>query len=367
MSLAKRRAGIDSLTARARGRLDFADGPAGLCRLCTFLESELHARQDNAFPKHTRATLLNAVAACRTRIEAGPEETRAHFTMGRLYLLLGRPYDSLASYAGAIYRSMTANAAHWEEFFDEEVAFLNRIQRASCPGHAWVERLLWLGRSVRTGRITPQMKRLADRKKAFVAPVVLVCGESRQGNEEKLLSYRALLEQAFEGFKGTVISGGTTSGIPGLVGALTRKASSRGHGTIRVIGYLPRLLSAPAARDERYTELISTVGTHFSPCESLQCWTDLITSGIKPVGVRLLGIGGGRLSAFEYRLALSLGASVGLVKSTGRAVADLFKEADWGHAPNLLPIPLDPKALRAFVNSGVSRMSATRKDIRRQE
>ncbi|NQT50429.1 hypothetical protein HQ576_00165, partial [bacterium] len=102
--------------------------------------------------------------------------------------------------------------------------------------------------------------------------------------------------------------------------------------------------------DTRYDERIQVAeGDDFSPAEPLQCWIDLIAAGVDPANVRVLGVNGGNIAAFEYRLALALGATVGVIESSGRAVADLLPDVDWWDAKNLLWLPLDKDVIRAFV------------------
>ena len=74
-------------------------------------------------------------------------------------------------------------------------------------------------------------------------------------------------------------------------------------------------------------------------------------AGIKAADVRVLGFGGGEIAAFEYRLALALGATVGVVSGTGGAVDELLKDRLWSAVPELriFPLPPDAKTLRAFV------------------
>ena len=50
------------------------------------------------------------------------------------------------------------------------------------------------------------------------------------------------------------------------------------------------------------------------PLEPLRNWQDILASGINPKDVKLVGVNGGKISALEYRIALSLGARVGIIK-----------------------------------------------------
>jgi Kef-type K+ transport system membrane component KefB len=78
-------------------------------------------------------------------------------------------------------------------------------------------------------------------------------------------------------------------------------------------------------------------------------WTDLVLAGVKPQDVRTLGIDGGPISAFEYRLALALGASVGLMEPSTRAAADLLADPDWRECGGLIGLPDDTRSVQAFL------------------
>jgi hypothetical protein len=65
--------------------------------------------------------------------------------------------------------------------------------------------------------------------------------------------------------------------------------------------------------------------------------------------VKLIGINGGEISAFEYRLALMLGASIGVIESSGREAVCLFKDPYWGNAINLVRLSADKKEIEAFL------------------
>ena len=161
-------------------------------------------------------------------------------------------------------------------------------------------------------------------------------------------AHRDRLLEAFANFVGTLVSGGTKEGVSGLAGDL-REAHP---GAIHTVGYVPELIPASATVDSepsRYSEIRRTPGTGFSPLEPLQSWSDLIASGIEPATVRLLGIGGGRIAAAEYRIALALGAGVGLIEESGREAAKAFADPDWASSERLIRLPADVQTLRAFV------------------
>ncbi len=138
----------------------------------------------------------------------------------------------------------------------------------------------------------------------------------------------------------------------GLVGTYDDTYRER----ITTIGYLPSDLPADgtATRDPRYTELRDTGTSEFGPGDHIQLWIDLFASGIRPADVTVIGINGGAVAGFELRLALALGARVGVIEHSGRAVDALLADADWqrlarGDRAQLVPLPHDAQTVRSFL------------------
>jgi len=177
-------------------------------------------------------------------------------------------------------------------------------------------------------------------------PLILIAGGADGEGPASLESARAVLRTALAGRSATLISGGTDSGIPGLVGELAA-AMPR----LTAIGYLPRQLPPGARRDRRYSHFRTTPARRFSAAESLQTWADLLAAGIDPTDVTLLGWGGGQIAAREYRVALLLGARVGLVEASGRSADALLRDSWWSAQPGLRRLPADGRAIRAFLFS----------------
>jgi hypothetical protein len=204
----------------------------------------------------------------------------------------------------------------------------------------------------------------------LVDPVTIVVGGTDKSVEIEMRQYKGHLATAFEGYEGTIISGGTTAGIPGRLGAVVGELRKKGNHNITLIAYLPEQLPKGVKKDNNYTHIIQddTDSNDFTPLQPLQNWIDIISSGIHPSEVRVLGINGGRIAAFEFKLALALGATVGIIEKSGRAVYELLPDAEWWGA---LRLPLDEMTVRAFVNPGKPRMSKadltkTAKEIHKQ-
>jgi len=189
-------------------------------------------------------------------------------------------------------------------------------------------------------------------------PYIIVAGGCSADVQEEMEGYREDMETAFECFAGTVISGGSRAGISGIVGDLSLCSQD----SLRKIGYIPGTLPEDFEAHNNFERFEAKETSHdvrglkqiakFTPLQPLQGWIDLLAGGIKPWDVRVLGINGGAISAFEYRMALSFGATVGILKSSGRSAAELQSDVEWWSPPNLLWLPKDEMAIRAFVNPG---------------
>ena len=156
-----------------------------------------------------------------------------------------------------------------------------------------------------------------------------------------------LILEAFRGFKGTIVSGGTTSGVSGLIGDVQQTYSN----TIQTVGYVPK--GKAESIDKRYTEIWFTDGNNFSPTELLQYWIDILASDIRVSDVKFLGINGGRISALEYKIALAFGASVGIIQNSGMEADRLLSDREWNTSTNLLTLTKDPKDCYSFIQTAL--------------
>jgi len=200
-------------------------------------------------------------------------------------------------------------------------------------------------RSIKSGTTTKSPKK---RKQFSHPPIIIFVGATDHITDKSLSKYRELLTGSFWSYSGTIISGGTTAGICGIAGDIQEAYPKR----ITTIGYLPATIPTTEQIDSRYKEIRKTHGKTFSSAEPLQYWTDILASGIAPAEVRLVGISGGAISAVEYRIALLLGAKVGIIEKSGRAADALVKDRDWNTSENLIVLPPDRATLMAFICSG---------------
>jgi ppGpp synthetase/RelA/SpoT-type nucleotidyltranferase len=176
-------------------------------------------------------------------------------------------------------------------------------------------------------------------------PFVIVAGGCREEELPKIQAYRKILEEGFAEFSGTIFSGGTRAGVCGMVGELSGPKLDH----IPLVTYRPQYLPEWAPLHPRYLAHHSR-GLQFSGREPIQSWVDMMAiDDFDPGTVRLIGINGGRICSWELRLALAMGAKVGVFAGSGRAASEILADADWADSPGLLRLPDDAATLRRLV------------------
>ncbi len=342
-SLAGTWKGIDEEKARELYRRAFEADPSDPYPLGNYLDYEIASRRDVSMVSLISPIMEAAIKRGRDQADVSMNLPWAFYDIGRFNLLLGRPYESLAACAKAVQLS----TAEW--MIDTSLRSIEKLDmvRDKLPGYEWVRRFLLLGLAAKfpSSQNTERVKKLASSDGGLVpGPVVIVAGGSNGSADKQVQDYRQLMIEAFRYFNGTVMSGGTTVGVSGMVGEIGEKYRN----TIKTIGYIPGSLPAGGVEDGRYAEIRRTAGDSFSPLEAIQCWTDIIASGISPAQVRLLGISGGNITAAEYRIALSLGASVAVFESSGGEAARLATDSDWASS-KVVRLPNDAITIGTFV------------------
>lgn len=270
----------------------------------------------------------------------------AYFIKAKFYLLLEDPYSSISMCLKAIQLSIDPL------MLEKGRKSLKNLESVSkyLKGYQWVEKLLLLGCAAKfpSKKFLDEINNLKSRE-SFKAPVIILAGGTDAKVEYEIMKYKELLVNSFQDFRGTIISGGTTSGISGLVGDLQETYPD----TINTIGYLPQIISSNSKKDDRYQAFVETKGHVFSVLEPIQYWIDLIAAKIEPTEVKLIGINGGKISIAEYIIALALGGKVSIIKGSGRAASIILDDKDWKDNDNLT-ISKDIKTLKIFIGDNQS-------------
>lgn len=330
--------GADDVAALAAYRRAFEQDPTDPEALGGFLTLELrdHPQLTGAFGPLIAQAMRRAERQAAARVNV----PTVQFSLARFRLLTGRPYEAMHDLCDGIALSQSAAVLRGC------LADLDAL-RASHPALAGVE---WAVRAVTItlaarfddAPARAELAALRDNRAGFTEPVLIVAGTASAADQHRVDEFRPLVEAALRDARGTVICGGTRQGVPGVVGDCVEARP-----TVSLVGYVPATLPPTAQAHAAYANR-TTTATDFSLLEPLQAWTDLIAGGVAPEAVLVLGFGGGRISAFEYRFARAIGAIVGLVSSTlGAAGVLLGEESTAGRG--VISLPPDAEVLRAFV------------------
>ena len=110
-------------------------------------------------------------------------------------------------------------------------------------GFEWIRRFLLIGLAIKFPKTNAgeaafgQLKKIASINcQPLKEPIVIVAGGCSVEVESQIRSYQRLLLESFRDFSGTIVSGGTTSGISGLIGEVQKKYPN----SVRTVGYFPK-------------------------------------------------------------------------------------------------------------------------------
>jgi class 3 adenylate cyclase/tetratricopeptide (TPR) repeat protein len=331
-SLAGTWKGVDEQRALELYRAALELDPTDPYALGNVLEYEIVAAGDLSPVAERRPALASALMRRRGQALTGEDHPWSFYDLGKFELFLGEDEECVSSFAAAVWTSSAP-------FMLETTArSLDRV-RPACEGMAgyrWGLELLRLGLAARfshaVGGATPES-----------GTWILVGGSSAEGGG-RLHAYRTALVEAFRDAEGTLVSGGTAQGVSALAADVSAAVPR-----VRSVGYLPSQLPEDVSPDDRYGELRMTEGDRFSPLEPIVYWRDLLDAGIPLGDIRVLGIGGGRLTALELRLALAFGATVGVMAGSGGTSTALLRDQTWGRSSRLSEVEPTPDRLRAFL------------------
>jgi class 3 adenylate cyclase len=289
-------------------------------------------------------TFLEAAAErCRAEIERGENQPWSCYDLAKFSLLVDAQDEAFSAACLAVARSSAAFMVETSLSSFERFAALDD----SLPGLSRLIALYRLALAAVFGD-TSVVERLPVTPGAdpFTPPVVIVAGGSSLESETEVLRFGPLVREAMRGGGGTLVSGATRQGVSVIAGDVAEDES------FRAIGYLPAEVPEDVqVDDERYAELRRTTGEDFSVAEPLQYWSDVVAGGIAPSDVRLLAIGGGQISAAEYRMALALGARVGAISGSGGSASELLRDPWWAATARLVELVPELAAMREFLTA----------------
>ena len=258
--------------ARACFRLAHEHEPGNPYYLSAMLGFELRFGNQGGLPASMATTIREAVRTCRAHAAAGIELPYAFFTAGRLSLLLEQGYEALGYYARGIGHCRSGVYCVPADVLGEETGWIRGIHFGvkPPPESQRVIDLLALARQA-----APNNGPAAN--SPFSPPVLILLGGAASMPPGLLEKIRPLLKAACRSFYGTIISGGTTSGVPGCIGDLAGELMGEGGKQFRLIAYRPARLPDGVSAHPHYDDAIA-IGADFLPEQILRNWSDLLAA-----------------------------------------------------------------------------------------
>ena len=266
------------------------------------LEHEAREHGLEAAVRRRRPAILDARARRARQAEAGSDLPWSWYDLAKLDLLLGNEVDALHAVLEAV--ATTVTGAHLVSSRRALAAFADLSTDAS-----WQRALALLDTASLRGTGAPEPVSNKDIRPA----TVVLCGASDRSRHDVVMTWLEPLASSLPAGGGTLVSGGTAQGVSALAAAL----ASRSEGWTSC-GYLPAELPDGVVADATYDELRRSDTSSFSLSDAIGYWRDLLTAGADPRDVRVLGIGGGSITALELHLAVVLGARVGAAPDADR-------------------------------------------------
>ncbi|MHA1729155.1 MAG: hypothetical protein ACTSWY_10540 [Promethearchaeota archaeon] len=298
--------------------------------------------------KYSLPAIQNILDISKKQISLGINIPWAYYNTGLFQLFLG---DNILKSLSNYLLGLKFSTVDWTIS-----STLNTLDSFSCVenelnGFKMVKQLLLLGLTILFDDNETRerlRKEFCVKEEKLSTPLVIIAGTTNLGLEEIKPDFKSIFLNAFKSYTGTIISGGTNAGIADLAG----KIQNTYPNSLKTIGYIPNNLSENKKIEEitdgRYSRIHKTEGSGFSILEPLQYWTDIVLNNIDISKIKLLGVGGGEISAFEYRLALVFGANVGILSKSGRSGQVLLQNPLW-QGSNLIKLENNSKAVENFL------------------
>ena len=163
--------------------------------LGNFIELEIAESKDVSFLSMLVPVIKGAIERSRDQIDVEMNLPWAYFDMGKFYLFLNKPQESLSHYAKAIQVSKSP----WE--IETSLSSLERMEAVKdrLHGFQWAKALLVLGLSMKLGdNSILKRSEIEPRKIPQVEQIVIVAGGCDTEVEERMEDYKDFLTNSFK-------------------------------------------------------------------------------------------------------------------------------------------------------------------------
>ncbi len=295
---------------------------------------------------HTK--IKETLKQCENHVELGIEVVKSYAAIGKLEFLLGNNTQSLDAYLSLMRVVKKDENIFSKKFLINEVEKIEKLESFNSLQSTIIlgllHHLMW--DKYKYAKSKEFLSTFVGKKIDNNKKVLIICGNSGNLDSDTEKEYDAYIHEALLDFNGTVISGGTAAGIPGITGKIAELLRKSDDKSFTLLGYLPKTKKT----DDCYDDFVLTDNDKYSVLEAIKYWADIVLSDISPAQIMVLGIHGGKISSAEFRLALILGARVCLVSKLGGSAQTVANDPAWNKMPNLVNVPNDPYTVWALVN-----------------
>lgn len=321
-----------------------------------FLIQDIEVNENYSFDIDlVSSRLRSCISDCNEHVEAGIEGVQAFFVIIKAGVLLNDSVLVLNTYLKLIDTVLHDKVIYSKDVIYANIKDINAITHFLSKEKESVELLghllLW---KKYNDENSLQILQLSRKNPQEIKNEVLIIAGEGVLNQNMMNLYRPFLVESLRDFKGTVISGGTNTGIPGLVGNCTNHYSISRNKEFDLLGYCPEELSGDIGFDNNYDMLVKSENKEFSFYDVIMYWLDVLFSNVKTDQILVLGFGGGAISLLEYKMGLAMDVPVALLKDSGRATTAIQNENYWMKKSNILITPDDPFTFWALTNRNKS-------------
>ena len=290
-----------------------------------YLDGEILVQRSLEILNPLKAVLEVAVEHDHKQADLGTNLPWAFLNLGKFYMWLEKPLESLAAYALAIH----LNPEVW--MLQSSLQSLEKLKNIVKNISGFDSNLALLKTGIKLLSQPPES--------ATNEPVTILtgaCDKSGICSETE-----AIFVEAFKDYEGRIYCAGLHKILP-LVVKIGKKPGSRR------IAFAPapyqNIPINPAPDEIRYT-----TGREFGLLETVEMWHDLISQGIKPSQVKLIAVDGDKMTLVELKIALALGAKVAFLDIKNSELYKLRNDRNWEHFNNLITLPLDIYTIKLFL------------------
>lgn len=296
------------------------------------------------------SSLQEVISTCREHIEIGIETVDAFIAIGICNWLLGDENEAILNLIELMQLVRLRKVPCSEDSFTDGIDMLNKLgePRKSSVLSGILHLICW--KICGNSGAKTFLDKFRTPSLNLTGNMLVIAGRSESMESKLHEEYENYLKDALHDFDGTVICGGTNTGLPGIVGTMTAKLRELDELNYNLLGYLPANLPPYIKRGTGYDRYITSETNNFSFLDAFKYWVDILLNDIPVDKILVFGINGKTISELEYSFALSIGVNLALVGGSGGAADNIIQNPMCTNEPNLLILPADTDTIWALIN-----------------